>query len=497
MTGKNQTTLKQHKQNKKNLNPPFLASGLDMKTSSWFDERLPEMLWAVLIIGNTERETALRFFRYIAKYVEENKKCSDITITGISKLEEETKELLINHICSFSEEVTNILSSLLLFLELPNIEIWNKYLDISNTIEAWERLGNGVSKTFWHQSDEATDCRWVKVLCQIVGGKVKLRETMGEQLQEILEYPDCGDMRKVRPSIRAMEMACLLKNEEGSVWAKYFWKYCFDNTDCVEEDLFNTKINNRQEQLEKEVQGDRTYYFDETFKLRNELISHFFNTAQGSAIDSRHEGAFGLVLYGLSIYIETILYRTSLSITGRLGLRALVEIYIIFSYLLQNEVNENKIWDDYRAYGTGQIKLIYLKLQELESISSSINLEELNDIANEDKWVEFVPINLGHWDSVNLREMSIKVGLKSIYDKFYSYSSGFTHGNWGAVRESVYQKCINPLHRSHRIPIYDIPLMSSTMDDIMDIMNSILDCLSKAYPEFKYRLSKSESSYNK
>ncbi|MDD2537670.1 MAG: hypothetical protein PHU61_04260 [Candidatus Absconditabacteria bacterium] len=70
MSKKNESTLKQHKQKKKELNPPFLAHGFNMKTSSWFDERLPEMLWAVLIIGNMERENALVFFRYVAKYVE-------------------------------------------------------------------------------------------------------------------------------------------------------------------------------------------------------------------------------------------------------------------------------------------------------------------------------------------------------------------------------------------------------------------------------------------
>ena len=52
---RNESGLKDHKRYKKELNPPFLASGLNMTTSSWFDERLPEMLWAVLVIGNTER----------------------------------------------------------------------------------------------------------------------------------------------------------------------------------------------------------------------------------------------------------------------------------------------------------------------------------------------------------------------------------------------------------------------------------------------------------
>lgn len=187
MTKKNESTLKQHKQNKKELNPPFLVHDFNMKTSSWFDERLPEMLWAILIIGNMERENALAFFRYVAKYVEKNNECSNITITGISELEEKVKELFINHICSFSKEVNDILSCLLLFPELPSIQNWKKHLDSPDTTKDWNKLADSVAKTFWHQSQEATDCRWIKILCEIVGGKMKFAKTMEETLRGILE----------------------------------------------------------------------------------------------------------------------------------------------------------------------------------------------------------------------------------------------------------------------------------------------------------------------
>ena len=86
MVKKNESTLKDHTQHKKELNPPFLSNGFNMTMSSWFNDRLPEMLWAVLVIGNLEREDALIFFRHVANFVEKNKECWDITITGISEL---------------------------------------------------------------------------------------------------------------------------------------------------------------------------------------------------------------------------------------------------------------------------------------------------------------------------------------------------------------------------------------------------------------------------
>jgi len=85
----------------------------------------------------------------------------------------------------------------------------------------------------------------------------------------------------------------------------------------------------------------------------------------------------------------------------------------MFKYLLQKEKKETRIWDDYRCYGTGQLKLLYLKLKEMGQEISSIGIDDLDYLANEDKWIEFVPINLGHWDSTNLKKSARKLGLKN------------------------------------------------------------------------------------
>jgi hypothetical protein len=487
---KNETPLSGHKQHKKELNPPFLANGLNMTTSSWFDERLPEMLWAVLVIGNTEREEALKFFRYIAKFIETNQECSDITLTGIAQLPPEKKIMFIKHFSGYSQEINNILRSLLLFPELPALKDWKEVLPESQQDSDWQKVSKGVAVTFWHQSQEATDCRWVKILCVILGGKLKFPRAMEDTVRGIFEYPNYGDLRHIRPFIRASEITPDPKNEgKSSNWSKFFWKYCFDTTGCYPEEAINKKIQTRQKKLADEMENSRKHYFNETKIVRNKLIDHFFASAQTSTIDSRHEGAFGLALYAVSLFIEIIFYRTSLSITGRLGLRALVETYITITYLLQKEKTEPRVWDDYRSYGAGQIKLIYLKLQELKKDVSSIELDEMDSIANEDKWVEFIPINLGHWDSANLRKMAEEVKLKDLYDKFYNYTSGFMHANWGAVRESIYQKCVNPLHRYHRVPTYDLPLMPSVTLDAIEITNNILESLSNAYPKFETRFT--------
>jgi len=487
----NETKLSRHKRIKKELKPPFMQIP-NLKPCSWIDERLPEMLWAVLVIGNVERTKALDFFRYIDGYVEKNRDCYDVTLTGISKFLVNKKEEFIKRAISWSDEIKIVLRPLLLFPNLPAADVWKTCLGQSEPKEDWSKLAEGVSKTIWHQSQEATDCRWIKILCQISGGQLHLPSSSSgtdDLLKEITEYPNYGDLRKVRPSIRALEISFSpSSNNDYSEWSKSFWQHCFDETGCLPVEVVSEKNKKRQKEFTDETETARKYYFEETKNIRNKLIEHLLTTSKTSAIDSRHEGAFGIALFGLTLFIEIIFYRLPLSITGRGNLRMLVEAFIVFKYLLKKEKEEQDIWDDYRSYGSGQLKLIYLKLGELGEQISSVDINELADLVNEDKWAEFVAINLGHWDSVNLRIISEEVGLKALYDKFYNYTSGYIHANWGAIRESVYQKCVNPLHRLHRVPTYNLPLLSSITSDAIEVTNYILESLSEAYPKFEFRL---------
>jgi hypothetical protein len=491
VSSKNESTLSQHKRLGKELTPPFLTIG-NLRYCSWIDERLPEMLWAVLVVGNLDREEALPFFRYLGGYVEHHPECADVTLSGIASLTQEQRRGFIAAATSYSEKVTAVLRPLLRFPDLPGKAEWVAALGIGEDSEDCEKLTNGVAKTIWHQSEGATDCRWIRFLCQILGGKVKFSQSIPsveESLRGVLEYPNYGDLRHIRPFIRAGEMARPGDESQSSAWPKHFWDYCFQHTACIPEEAVNERLKNRQRKLGEELEVGRKHFYKETAVVRNKVIDHFVQTSQTSAIDSRHEGSFGLALYGLTLFIELLFYRAPLSIIGRLGMRALAEVYITFKYLLKKEKTEPAIWDTYRDYGTGQLKLIYLKLKELNAELSSIEIEELNDLANEDRWVEFTPINLGHWDAENLRKMSEEVGLKDLYDKYYGYTSGFMHGAWGAVREAIYQKCVNPLHRFHRLPEFNLPLMPSVTEDARQIANEILECLCEAYPGFDARLT--------
>lgn len=482
------TRLTQHRRNKKELLPPYMTLP-SLKFTSWVNDRMPEVLWMVLITGVFKREESLNAFRHIAEFVRLNPVCYDLRLSKIHELPKKVKTELIEHICKSSIDASEALRPLMLFPTLPSSTIWSKYLIKPKEKEDWLALAQAVNKNFWHQSQEATDCRWLKVLCMILAKKMIFPKSLEKSVKEIFEYPNRGNQKKVRPLIRAKEMVPnQLFDKTSYSWPEDFWKYCLKKTPCISEEIIDKSYSKARTQIRRDIEKNRQSLFDETYEIEQELIKHFFLQLKNTHIDPRLETSFGLALFALSLLQELAFFGSELSITGRLQLRTLVELNITFRYLLSKEEEESNIWSDFRGYGTGQLKLALLKLKELGEKIDSIDLEILEDIVNEDTSVEFVPINLGHWDAADLRTMSEKAGIKTLYDKYYGYTSAYVHAHWGALREAAFLSCFNPLHRYHRIPDYDLPLLGSVKNDAKELTNIVLDCLSEAFPAFKNRL---------
>jgi hypothetical protein len=109
-------------------------------------------------------------------------------------------------------------------------------------------------------------------------------------------------------------------------------------------------------------------------------------------------------------------------------------------------------------------------------------------LANEDMWMEFEDIQLGNWANLDLRRMAKDGGVKDVYDKYYDWASGYTHGHWIGVRDTVFVNCLNPLHRFHRVPGPPIVKMPTILYDGCSLINRMLDTINSMYPSFKERL---------
>lgn len=465
---KNRTGLGGHRQQGKTLNPPFLHHTPGMSFSSWKDDRMPEMLWAVLAVGRAERDYALAFFRYVLQYANDNK-IEDLTLTGISKLEDVQRDSLIQHICDYSSRIKSVLRPILLFDNLPARNDWVKYLPLANPEEDWTILAPCIVDVFDHQSQKATDCRWVKLMPAILTGKMKLNTR--DAVENLLQYPNRGDMHAVRPYIRASEIAF---PSEDRTWSDNFWKQGLEDTICIPFE---------DEKVPKDTFSLSNPQLD---FIREHLVEYFIYTDEKTAIDPKHEAVFGIVLLSMTLLEEMVATNLSRGSLSRIVLRNISEAYINLAYLIKKD--DPKLWQKFRDYGIGQMKLASLKHDEDSSPGKYFDSDKMHQFANEDRWEEFSAVELGNWSNKDLRKISEEAGCKDVYDRFYNWPSSYTHSGWGAIRESVMTKCANPMHRFHLLPRKQPSPMKSTLSDTITLVNKQLDLLQTQYKEFPLRI---------
>ncbi|WP_210331148.1 DUF5677 domain-containing protein [Microvirga terrestris] len=474
------TPLDKLQRNKNVIESPFKKIGM-MSFSSWVNEVLADALWSVLIAGLLPRDKALATFRVVLTIYKKNHQAFGTTMLVHSQLAQLTPDLfdlLFQPLCQ-DDETREILSALLVFETLPDRHHWQRVIGTETApwTEHGERLAAAIAHCFDHQSQEATDCRWLRVMTLLAQEKLFFAEKFEERVQEIIEYPNRGDMRSVRPSIRSIEMTTRnpeFNKEAPPPWSEAFWDECWKNTLCMP--------FHRDEDIER---ANYRYLFDQIVEIHNSLTDHFFKTVKTTAVDSRHDGCFGLVFYAIHHLMYAIKASTGQTVASRSLLRTCLEVYITLSFLVAKD--DETVWLQYRNYGYGQTKLAYLKNISVTDIPSFLTLELLESIANEDMWIEFQDIKLGAWSDKNLRKMAEEAGVKDVYDRYYDTLSGYVHGNWMAVRHSVFGECLNPLHRFHRIPLPPREFTQDAVPDIVKLLNLCLERLASLYPPFKPR----------
>ncbi len=477
---KNYSRIQDHKHQGKKL-IPILCQYPNLHPISWMNDRLPDMLWAALLVSHLPRNLALNVFRQIFKYIDclpEDKQFGDISHTGLSNLPSEQLDEVLTIVLA-QEEQRQFLSPLLLLDELPGRKAWVKALGVDRVAEDWTPLMIAVGQTLWHQSQQSTDCRWLRLGCAMIGCKIEMPP---EKIKEILSCPNHGDLRRVRPTIRALEIAIsedeALRqiNAERLAWAGKFWDECLNKTPCYPfyKDVTEADI----------LAGTSVEHLNEVY---NFLIKHTNNTRTTSGIDNRHDTVFGIGFFCLGLLQELLQVGSCNSISARTTLRTIVESYITLAYLAKKD--DAELWQSYRVYGAGQAKLAFMKLDASDDEPSYVNVETLKQLANEDIWQELLDINLGHWNNTNLREMSKTADVKFVYDRFYDWTSTFAHGQWGGIRDAVFDTCRNPLHRLHRIPRQSPRALPDVIPDASHVVDNVLDVISQLYPTFSHRVT--------
>ena len=327
---KNYSTIKNHKHQGTKL-ISTLRQMPNLQPSSWMNDRLPDMLWAILLVKLLPRNQALNVFRLIIKYIgalPKDEKFGDITHTGLAKLPSKQLDDVLS-IITFRQEHKQALTYLLALDELPAKEAWAKVLETEKTHSDWEPLMIAVAHTLDHQSQESTDCRWLRLMCAMVGYELMLPPA---EIEGLIYYPNHGDLREVRPTIRSLEIICEERekdeiNVERLEWADEFWDECLRKTPCLSPNSNFIEANISAGTTEERLQ-----------EVWNLLVKHTHNTQTTTAVDAQHDTVFGIGLYCLGLLQRVTSYwNLPTQLAREKTLRTIAECYITLAYLAKKE----------------------------------------------------------------------------------------------------------------------------------------------------------------
>ena len=448
---------------------PFMQEFEDEK--SWIYGRMPEYLWIGLLLKYYGRDEGLKKSYGIISTL--HKLAPDLytaRLSQILKLDADIQKNFFNYIvCIGAKEA---LAPLTIFLTVSKAPVFAEcfYCRNQSTEDRCETIIQTMRNIMDHQSNEATDIRFVVLYFSLLSGRMHLLE---KQLNLLMAYPTCKHtdeiMHMARPTVRSLEMMLLTFEKTESVYIKEFWRCVSEMTDC---DIFIVKFSKEKRNI--------TAYMENLHEVFAYLSELFVST---DPLDEKMNVLLGIATYSYKRLKEIYEHQLFNSISGRSCVRVLIEDYIMMKYLVKNEHSHDNIWRDYQLYGMGLYKLVLARHRE-NNVSEQSHFDEryVEALVNEFKNEEFLDMDTKYFDKQNIRLKAESVGEKDLYGLYYDYDSSFEHGLWGAIRESSLLKCNNPAHRNHCVPdIEDKTRLKTVLPDCVMVMNKTVCFLNELY----------------
>lgn len=438
---------------------------------SWTYGRMPEYLWIGLLLKYYGRDEGLRMsYGIISELHKLAPGLHTARLSQILKLDENIQKKFFDYIvCAGAKES---LAPLTIYLTTSRTPIFAEYFYCPE--QSIDDRCNAIIQTMRdimdHQSNEATDIRFVALYFNLLSGKLHL---LKEDMDLLVAYPTTNHtdeiMRIARPTVRSLEMMILTFENVDSEYLKCFWRCVSEMTDC---NLFVIEFPEEKRNI--------TAYMEKLHKVFIYLLELFIST---DPIDEKMNVLLGIATYSYKRLKEIYEHRLFNSISGRSCVRVMIEDYIMMKYLVKNESHHDNIWREYQIYGMGLYKLVLSRYRESNvSEETHFDAEYIELLVNEFKREEFIDMDTKYFDKQNIRLKAESVDKKDLFGLYYDYDSSFEHGLWGAIRESSLLKCNNPAHKYHCVPdIEDKNKLKTVLPDCIMVMNKTVSYLNELY----------------
>ena len=439
-----------------------------LQLSSWSLERLPEYLWLALIINSLGRPAGMqRCIRILKRILAWNPELDSAKLSRYLEQSPKAQDIIYDIISSEIEPVT--LSPLTIAIDYDYSPSFYKhfYTPTCDYETRLETLNHVTRKYYSPGSNDATDLRFLAIIPQVQSGHIQFLSSL--QVTDAVQFyhitPHTEEIMKIyRPAIRSLEGIIDNPGTPSSEWVKHYWDVTAQATEC---ELYSIDYK----------KGETTMDYKDFIEKTKEAINYLnMQYKKETVSDDAYNVLTGSLIYAFKTFTEVIEHNLANSLLGRQAARIIIEVYIMMKYLILHEPDNPAIWSEYMAYGIGKYKLILMKLREgkggnIQHVSEKV----LDVLVNEPQSEEFTDIDLRYFDDVKIRDKAIAVDEKDLYDVAYDYDSDYSHGLWGAIRESCMLTCDNVFH--HFRPVADATLSQELPDVTGDCYRIIINLL--------------------
>lgn len=448
---------------------PFMHEFEDEK--SWAYGRMPEYLWIGLILKYYGRDEGLKkSYEIISALHKLAPNLYTARMSQILKLDIDVQRSLYEYIVCIGAKAA--LAPLTIFLTASKASVFAECFSCPDqSVESRCKMITQTMRDIMdHQSNEATDIRFVALYFTLLSGKIHI---LKEQVDLLTAYPRNKHtdeiMRMARPTVRSLEMMILTLETVDSTYLKEFWRCISEMTDCS---IFTIEFPEEKRNI--------TAYMEKLHELFV-YLSELFVAAD--PLDEKMNVLLGIATYSYKRLKEIYEHQLFNSLSGRSCVRVLIEDYIMMKYLVANEPTHKNIWRDYQLYGMGLYKLVLSRHRESEiTVESHFDEVYIEALVNEFKDEEYIDMDTKYFDKQNIRLKADSVEEKELYGLYYDYDSSFEHGLWGAIRESSMLKCNNPAHKYHCVPdVEDQNRLKTVLPDCVMVMNKTIAFLNEIY----------------
>lgn len=376
------SSLSQHKFIKGKFITPFNNSLMMElgKENSWFHGRLPEYIWLALILryyGRVEGLLKCRFVLQILRKAVPN--FYSPKLSRILALECITQQRIYTDFNKYVD-VASLSALTVIFTHSQYPTFATAFLTSLSPEERIEKINDVIAETSDHQSELATDIRFLVLYFHLLSGKFHMQK---ETLELLLEYPTLSHkdekMRMIRPMVRAMEIAT--PDEIDPINEQYlftFWDGVSRMSDC---NLFYIDM------------GSDSPDTKEYMKYAKAQLQYYTELFQAACpLDNKMLVLLGIATYSYKRICEVVEHNLFNTIAGRSVVRVLIENYIMMKYLIKHESEHEDIWIEYQYYGIGQYKLISERYRESKKDmpNSHVMYDYMDALVGEYKNKEFI-----------------------------------------------------------------------------------------------------------